>query len=489
MNNPEVVYAEPNVDNPNLYTVESMCPQCEHNGTTQLLLTKLNQHKETIVSSFACNHCDYTNNDVQSGAEITKNGVRLTVSVKQRCDLNRQVIKTKISTLRIPEVDLEVPSDTQEGLTTTIEGIVTRVIDQLSSEQPLRKHLHPQVFEEIETFLQKLSALLIVDDVSEDLKTPFTVVIEDYSGLSNVEPARGLTALKDDPRVKVEEMERSLAQLEQMGFHKEQSNIPTDLRPSDVTTDQLQAGEFMDADCASCGYDGAKQRFCEIDIPGFRRCLIMAFVCDRCGFKDSEMRPSGELGDFGRIWRLSVVDRTDLDRDILKSHFAKVILRDARCLPEDQRAPDVDLEMGTLGSMFSTVEGLCTKAADTMDGAMPFYGDSTEEGSKRANVWARTIDGLKNYGSGLTDSKGQLLFPFTLELEDLADHSFIGERSTRFTGEVGRTEYRLGNDDGQLSTHQFERSAEQDDEIGITALMKEKEERDESKEISRKVDN
>eukprot|EP00915_Cephaloidophora_sp_WS-2016_P003940 GHVH01005331.1.p1 GENE.GHVH01005331.1~~GHVH01005331.1.p1 ORF type:complete len:143 (+),score=27.87 GHVH01005331.1:136-564(+) len=135
-------------------------------------------------------------------------------------------------------------------------------------------------------------------------------------------------------------------------------------------------------------------------------------------------------------------------------------------------------EMGTLGSMFSTVEGLCTKAADTMDGAMPFYGDSTEEGSKRANVWARTIDGLKNYGSGLTDSKGQLLFPFTLELEDLADHSFIGERSTRFTGEVGRTEYR-----------QFERSAEQDDEIGITALMKEKEERDESKEISRKVDN
>ena len=48
----------------------------------------------------------------------------LRVSLAARC---RQVIKSEPGTLRIPELDFEIPANTQKGILSTVEGMLRQV--------------------------------------------------------------------------------------------------------------------------------------------------------------------------------------------------------------------------------------------------------------------------------------------------------------------------------------------------------------------------
>lgn len=65
--------------------------------------------------SFYCAHCGFQNNEIQSAGETAEKGVRITLTVKSEKDLNRQVIKSDYTSIKIPEVDFEVPSQSQKG--------------------------------------------------------------------------------------------------------------------------------------------------------------------------------------------------------------------------------------------------------------------------------------------------------------------------------------------------------------------------------------
>lgn len=36
------------------------------------------------------------------------------------------------------------------------------------------------------------------------------------------------------------------------------------------------------------------------DIPFFKQVILMAFACDYCGYKNTEVKPSGQIGERGR---------------------------------------------------------------------------------------------------------------------------------------------------------------------------------------------
>lgn len=65
--------------------------------------------------SFSCEHCGYENNEIQSGAPVSDKGVRITLTVKSERDLNRQVIKSDYTSIKIVEVDFEIPPKSQKG--------------------------------------------------------------------------------------------------------------------------------------------------------------------------------------------------------------------------------------------------------------------------------------------------------------------------------------------------------------------------------------
>ena len=64
--------------------------------------------------------------------------------------------------------------------------------------------------------------------------------------------------------------------------------------------------------------DSGKVRMITAEIPLFKEIVVMAYTCDNCGYRNSEIKPSGDVSPTGRIYKLRVERPEDLSRDVLK---------------------------------------------------------------------------------------------------------------------------------------------------------------------------
>ena len=92
--------------------IESLCMDCHEQGKTRFMYTKIPMFKEIILSSFACEHCGFKNTEVQFSGKIADQGVKYVLNVDGESTLNRSVVKSEFSTIRIPELDFEIPPQT-----------------------------------------------------------------------------------------------------------------------------------------------------------------------------------------------------------------------------------------------------------------------------------------------------------------------------------------------------------------------------------------
>lgn len=87
--------------------------------------------------AFDCPHCGHRTSELQQANAIAIGGAIYTCQISNKADLNRQIVKTDTASVKIPEVDFEIPA--QRGQLTTIEGLLSTVVDDLESDQPVRK--------------------------------------------------------------------------------------------------------------------------------------------------------------------------------------------------------------------------------------------------------------------------------------------------------------------------------------------------------------
>ena len=87
----------------------------QNNGTTKILLTRIPHYKEVILMSFNCPHCGYQNNEIQSGGMVQEMGVSYTLKLTEAADLSRQLVKSDYASLSVPEIELEIPPNSQKG--------------------------------------------------------------------------------------------------------------------------------------------------------------------------------------------------------------------------------------------------------------------------------------------------------------------------------------------------------------------------------------
>lgn len=95
----------------------------------------------------------------------------------------------------------------------------------------------------------------------------------------------------------------------------------------------------------------------------------MAFSCDACGYRSSEVKNGGGISEKATKITFSVEKLEDLNRDVFKSETCMVSI------------PEVDFDMapGTLGSHYTTVEGMLGKIIDALTENNPFgTGDSAQ---------------------------------------------------------------------------------------------------------------
>jgi len=454
--------------------MQSLCVNCRGEGTTILKLHKIPHFKELIIASFSCPHCLYKNNEVSFGGEIQVQGILCELTVTCAEDLNRQLVKSDSASVRIPNIDFEIPPQTQKGEITTLEGVLQQAVKNLSMFQRERLEQNPEVGLKVAEIIVSLSQMAAGEFL------PFTLVIDDPAGNSFVE---NFLAPAPDPQMTFSNYTRTDEQDISLGL---QPASKANLRSfEDTNYNALAAGEFgkekqrvsptaasypvsEDSDgaihlghvfgedgpiiiptpCPNCGKDGESMT-AVTTIPHFKEVIIMGFNCASCGFRTNEVKGGGAIPSLGTTVTLIVSDSDDLKRDVLKSDSAMVTI------------PELELELGhgTLGGVYTTVEGLMNKIYTNLRDNNPFaIGDaSTNHHSSSLDTNPRFLAFLDKLQAF---ARGEQL-PFTLEIRDPLGNSFVSAPLGSFLPPEM---------DKKLKMEDFERSFEENDDFGLNDM-------------------
>lgn len=352
--------------------IESLCLSCYKQGITRLMLTKIPYFREVIISSFQCDHCGYSDCGIQSGSRVQDRGVRYTLTVKGTKDFDRQVVKSDYATLRMPVIEFE-QAPSKRGEITTIEGIFSAVESGLQLMQAERQKEDPKNAAKIAEFIEKLVKL-------KEVNSPFEIILDDPTGNSFVEnpfaPAK-------DSALEVLYYNRTRQQDIELGCVVEETienGVAEKHDPSTQDTDeqddvpQSLTDEVLTfpTNCPSCN-SPCETNMKLIDIPFFKQVVIMATVCGVCGKRDNEVKSGTGIEPTGTRITLHLTDPSDLNRDVLKSDTCAV------------RIPELELELeeGTLGGQFTTIEGLLTQVKEQLQRTNPFViGDSSKDNTR-----------------------------------------------------------------------------------------------------------
>ena len=419
--------------------IESLCINCGANGVTKLLLTRIPHYKEIILMSFHCEECGFSNNEIQSGGVIQEKGLRVKVVISSERDLCRQVVKSDFATVTIPELDLEIPPKGQKGEISTVEGILARTVAALEQDQPVRRHMDPEGAEQIEKFVARIQDTL-------KLQEPFVLEIDDPTGNSFIENpnAPGL-----DPGREVNNYTRSKEQDHSLGLYSEEelqsedpilNKIPEE--NEDVLDEEKLKEEVLSfpTNCPECNAP-AETKMKITSIPYFKEVVIMATVCEVCGAKTNEVKAGGGIEPLGKKLSLRITDPTDMSRDVLKSETCSIAI------------PELEFEMGgqAIGSRFTTIEGLMN---NVMENIMQnsFWGG----GDGMAPDIAAKLETFRGKFANFVGVKEE----WTLILDDPAGNSYVQN-------------VYAPDDDPELTIENYERTFEQNDELGLNDMKTE----------------
>ena len=417
--------------------MESMCPRCQENGTTRLMITKIPHFREVIVSSFECPSCGERNNEIQFGGTFGAKHTHFKLDVKNKKDLNRQVVKSEYATITIPELELEVPPQTQKGMLNTVEGILQQTIDGLLAEQESRKQFQPEIAEKVAAFLTKCAAYQAGD-------FPFTVELDDPAGNSYIEPIYDYYHPTIDPQLFHFEKDRTEIDRQLLGLAMDYNEGRDAEQERQVEDAELDRVMHMETVCSACAKPGMINMH-QCNIPHFKDTIIMAFKCDFCGYKSNEIKSGGAVSPKGVRIVLEIRSRDDLSRDLLKSDTAALDVPEA----------ELELAPGTLGGFFSTVEGTIRQVIDQL-GSLPeaqfVSGDSATAADQSHE------GGMKRFIERLE----QLLRceePWHIVLDDPMANVYIQNPRAHLAPP--------DNVDPQLKIEEYSRTYEQDEELGF----------------------
>jgi zinc finger protein len=421
-----------------LYELESLCMNCHENGMTRILPITVPYFKQILLESFFCDHCGLKNNTVKSAGAIQEKGTKYTFKLDNVKDFERQVVRSESSTFRVEDISLQMP--TTPGQLTNLESLLSKIMTDLESDQPLRKVQQPEVHDALVPIIERLANML------EGGAFPITVTLDDPSGNSFIEPS------PEDKGAKYTRTDylRTHTQNETLGLGLAEEEELKDNAGGGMEGVNIVDGEVYElpAECPVCAQH-CTVNMKKVNIPHFREVIIMATVCEHCGYRTSDVKTGGAIPEKGKRITLRVETLEDLSRDILKSETCAL------------RSVELDLEVqpGTLGGRFTTVEGLLAQIRDQLHGQifdteeddeMPALsgGDSMVDSTKQ--TWNKFFSKL--------DKALNVELKFSITLEDPLASSYVEARM------VG---------DPQISTEEYERTHEEREDLGINDMQTE----------------
>jgi len=399
--------------------------------------------------SFYCQYCHFKNSEIQSAGEIQERGSKYTLKLDHMDDFERQVVKSDTAIFRAEDLDIEIPPG--RGQLTNVEGILIMVLKDLEAGQPRRKRHEPELFAKIDAIVQPLIKMM------HGTRFPFRISLNDPAGNAWIEPSPddkdGKYVRTDYARSPEENAALGLGNGESQVEETEQAapaeaqNVTEEQGPArDPNFDvDIVHGEplIFHTDCPGCTRP-CEVRMRMVDVPHFKQVVLISTACDHCGYRTSEVKTGGAIPNKGRQIILKVLEQVDLSRDVLKSETCNVF------------CPELKLEItpGTMSGRFTTVEGLLTQVHDTLYSrifdAGGAGGDSRDP--ERMQAWDNLF---KNLQAAI---KGE--FKYQISLTDPLAASYIQNLCSP-------------DEDPQLTILDYERSEEEEEELGLTDMRTE----------------
>lgn len=405
-------------------------------GTTKLLLLRVPFFRDVILESFECRHCHFKDNSVKSAGQIQEQGSKYTLDVQDEDDFQRQVIRSDISIFKVETLGIEMPKG--ESQLTTVEGVIQKIHQSLSGEQPLRKAQAPELHDALVPIIESLEKIMNGEGF------PFTVSLDDPTGNSWIAPSandKGATNYRrrDYPRTHEQNEELGIAGDPEAAKHEgvNMTESGGDFDDLDIVDGKVYS---LPAECPGC----SKQCFVnmkKVNIPYFKEVFLWGTNCDHCGYRTSDVKTGGEVPDKGKKITLKVDNTVDLSRDILKS--------DTCALHSDEL--EVTVQPGTLGGRFTTVEGLLTEIRDQLHGQIFDIDDTT--GSGGDSMATSDKDKWQRFFSRLDAAiKGDMKFVITLQ--DPMANSYVQDLCAPAP-------------DHQITIEEYTRTDEEEDDLGL----------------------
>ena len=385
-------------DHPPVEEVESLCMNCGENGVTRLLLTAIPYFREVVIMSFSCEHCHTQNNEIQAAGTFQPKGTHYELRLTHLDDFQRQVVKSDTATVKFIELDLEIPAG--RGQLTNVEGLLTTVVDDLELGQEARKEQQPEVHVKVAEIIAKGRSMLLGDSF------PFRVYVDDPAGNSFIAPdlKDGVGKWEKREFIRTPEQNAALGLGDSAGDPN--AAVPTQGLTADGDIIPNEVYSFP-ATCPGCMHP-CTTHMKMVDIPHFKQVVIMSTVCDDCGYRSNDVKTGGEIPDKGEKITLRVDDNIDLARDILKSETCGL------------HCPELNLEVnpGTLGGRFTTVEGLLTQVRNDLHSQIFEAGGGGDSlASSQREEWDSFFS---NLDAAISGDK-----PFTVILTDPFASSFV----------------------------------------------------------------
>jgi zinc finger protein len=350
-------------------------------------------------------------------------------------------VKSDTCIVKFIELDIEVPAG--RGQLTNVEGLLSMILEDLELQQPERKEQIPEVWAKIEEVVTKGRKMIAGESF------PFRVDLDDPAGNSWIEPDQ-----KDGVgKWSKVDYARTPEQNEALGLgagDEEETPAGTTGQPTAATfeDDDIIPNEVYSfpATCPGCT-KSCVTHMKMVEIPHFKQVVIMSTVCDHCGYRSNEVKTGGEVPEKGKKITLKVEGPTDLARDILKSESCAL------------ECPELNLSVnpGTLGGRFTTVEGLLTQVRDDLHQQIFDVGDVSGAGgdslpSEAKQTWKSFFDGLNEAIKG--ERK------FTVVLKDPLASSYVQN-------------LYLPDSDPQIETEEYERTTEEEEDLGLSDMKTE----------------
>merc|ERR1711953_396948 len=377
-------------------------------------------------------------NEIQSGGKVELNGSRTIAIIEGARDLNRQVVKSEHCTVKIKELDFEIPPQTQKGSLTTVEGLIQRSAEGLRETAKMNMATNPEWASAVLAFC--------VDKLEPITQQKFTLILDDPSGYSTIE---NLHLPFPDPKLEIRYYGRTKEQNEALGLqHDDQA----------IIKDDLAAGDG--------GLDTQKQ----VQIPFFKEVTIMAVACDHCGYRSNEVKAGGGIEPKGKKHILKIRTKEDFARDILKSDMASIQIPEL----------EWDIGMGCIAGKFTTLEGILNDLKEHLIDKNPFaMGDSaTADRNERYETFKSNVDKILS-----------LEIEASFILDDPSGNSYIlrydsyrmksNPRKINQSPNLSYSSLTAPDPDPQLEEIEYERSWDQNEELGLNDMKTENYETDE----------